>query len=120
MSKRPRLIGIDEAENSANVAVSVFRTEFEGKVADLKQDLKEQRGLSFNIIIGCIVALFFVIGTIVWDSRSQMSQYQDKYLETQKELSVTQTQNATLSKEIDRLGQRVDDLQKIMLELKIR
>ncbi len=125
--KTSKIISLKETVEASQVALSVFKAQFEQQVSEVSKDLKqtqeqikEQKGLSFNIILGCVfVSCLFVLG-LIFDSRTQMIQYEEKYSETQKELSDIKLNNVALDRQIEKLNKKTEDLQMSILELKVR
>jgi hypothetical protein len=73
---------LDEAEVTQQISRHVFNSEFRL----LRKRLDKQESLSFNIIIGAIVATFLVIFGLCYSTWLFMAEYNMAYLETSSSL----------------------------------
>lgn len=68
----------EEAEISAEISKRVFDSEFK----HLKERLDKQESVSFNIIIGAVLATFLILAGLTFSTWLFMAQYNQSFIQT--------------------------------------
>ena len=76
-----------KARFANQLSEQVSREVFDKEFALLKNDLKQQKSLSMNIIIGVLVAFLFTIGLIAYDIMKFHHQERKEYFNDKLELN---------------------------------
>ncbi|MBP5993898.1 MAG: hypothetical protein KA731_03230 [Candidatus Moranbacteria bacterium] len=83
----------DEVKISEEVSRQVFNTEFKY----LKERLDKQESISFNIIVGAVIATFLVLVGLFFSTWLFMAQYNSSFIQTrdaiQSEIQQTRKEN---------------------------
>lgn len=115
MAKQDDFASFDEAEVASQIASRVFANEFK----HLRERIAKQESTSLNIMLGSIVAMFFILAGLIWGAWAFVGEYNQHYLDAMKEFNTEATALKTTQNELQlRINQQESNLEQLSLRAK--